>query len=149
MVIIALLLIAAGAAVAASMIIENTAQNHITLFGQGVDTSATMIFLLGAAAMLAVLLGVWLLQRGAARSRRRRREVKTLKRSRREEVGALEQERARLASEKADLESKLAREHEARIAESETTAATGATAAPIDRREVDLTEAERRETTGR
>lgn len=119
MVVIGLLLIAVALAVGLSIVVENTGSTELEVFGVTVDATGTGVFLTGAATMLALLLGVWLVQGGLARARRRRAEVKALRAERGAEAERLEAERARLAEEKARLERE--REHQ-RVAASSTTA---------------------------
>lgn len=156
MVVIALLLIIVGAGVAVSVLLENTDSTTLTLFGADISATYAAIFLVGAGCMLAILLGTWLLQLGFARSRRRRREVKSLKRSRSTEADGLEQERTRLAQDKADLEERLAGERSQAPTAAATPGSTSATRVGdvVDdgrntEHQVDLTAAERRERSGR
>lgn len=146
MVVIALILILVGAGIAVSAVLENSESTTLELFGTNIDASGTAVFLLGAASMLAVLLGTWLLQVSLARSRRRHKEVKNLKKEH-NDVSALEADRNRLEHEKASLEAQLSRNQGERAhGTGSTTKHPGSGDTTTDgRSRVDLTEAERRD----
>lgn len=78
MLLLGLLLIAAGAAIilAAFFTTDVSATGQIQLIG--IDTSARTLFLLGIIAAVAVLWGLWIIKFGAKRGLRQRREQKKM-----------------------------------------------------------------------
>jgi membrane protein implicated in regulation of membrane protease activity len=99
MVILGLLLLIIAVIAAITAIARGNVAVHIDLGWFTVKTDTGVVFFLGAAAMLAFVIGWWLLARGMRRGRERRREVKALRKR-----AVTSEETAR-------------REHEARVAE--------------------------------
>jgi hypothetical protein len=109
MLLIGLLLILLAVIVGSAILIDATEAQTIEVFGISVSTTGAGVFVAGAVTMLALLVGVWMARLAMARSRRRRAEVKNLKRDRSESLTRLEEEKAALAAE---LErERAAREH--------------------------------------
>src|SRR3712207_1273574 len=106
MIVLALLLIVGAVLVAVGVLLNATGDATLEAFGVDVSTNEGGLFIAGAATMLAFLLGLWLLAKAMQRGRRRRSEVKNLKRSRSSEV-------ERLQAEKAELEEAVRRERSA------------------------------------
>lgn len=98
MLLIGLLLIALAVLFGWAIIVDATEPQTLTVFGVTANTTGAGVFLTGAATMLALLVGLWLIQVAMRRARRRRAEVKRLKRER-EQAERLEQEKAALAAE--------------------------------------------------
>ena len=99
MIVLALLLIVGAALVAVGVLLNATGDATLEAFGVDVSTNEGGLFIAGAATMLAFLLGLWLLAKATQRARRRRSEVKNLKRSRSSEVERLQAEKAQLEEE--------------------------------------------------
>jgi membrane protein DedA with SNARE-associated domain len=97
-----LLVLLAGGAVAL-VLTEDTAR--YILFGYTFELNHVEMFLAGAAAMAALLVGLWLMGSGSRRSARRRRRLRSAKAEASNRV-------ARLEDEKRDLERKLENDHE-------------------------------------
>lgn len=68
-------------------------------FGNHFQLAATTVFFLGAGTMLALLLGLWLLQSGLRRSARKSRELRTLKKEQKHQA-RLDAEHQRHAAER-------------------------------------------------
>lgn len=117
MLVLAVLLIAASAAALVVIALQATEPVTVTMLGSSLETTSREVFLAGTALGLVLAVALWLLKSSSARSRRRRAEVRDLKKTRRSEV-------ARLEAEKAELENAL---HERRTA---PTAAPSGTPAP-------------------
>ena len=103
MIVIAILLIALAAAFAVAVALQATEPVTVDMLGMSADTSTREIFFAGVLAAAVFGIGLWLLKASTARARRKRQEIKDLKRGRRTEV-------ERLEAEKAELESALRRE---------------------------------------
>ena len=90
MVLLGLLLLAAGVATAIAVATENTDQTSFDMFGQTVeDVTMGGLFLIGCAVGAASLLGLWMIAAGLKRARLRRaqnRHVVTQTRTRAEEL---------------------------------------------------------------
>ena len=99
MLIIGLLLIAAALLVGSAILLDATERQTVEVFGVSVDTTDAGVFVAGAVTMLTLLIGVWITQLALARARRRRAEMKSLKRDRTESVSRLEEEKAELAAQ--------------------------------------------------
>lgn len=67
-------------------------------FGNHFQVAATTVFFLGAGTMLALLLGLWLLQSGLRRSARKSRELRALKKEQKHQA-KLDAEQQRYAAE--------------------------------------------------
>ena len=96
MLVLGLLLLAAGGAVAVAVALHNTDAATVTAFGSSFDTTVLGVFLAGAACGLAVMLGLALMASSARRRRVRRRTV-------RGELKDVRSENERLADENAEL----------------------------------------------
>jgi hypothetical protein len=99
MALLGLLLILASGALAAGIVLGTTGDSstQVAWFDQLTrDTTVAAVFGLGAAAGVALLLGLWLLSGGLKRGRRRRVERKRLAAERRDEAAALEERNAEL-----------------------------------------------------
>ncbi|MGN6242102.1 MAG: hypothetical protein ACTHQ3_00330 [Motilibacteraceae bacterium] len=104
MAVLGLLLVLLVAALVVGVIYDNGAASTLHVFGVGIDATVIGVFLTGAAAMLVLLLGLWLLTSSARRARRTRRERKAMEHEREAHEAELEQERARLAEERERLD---------------------------------------------
>jgi flagellar biosynthesis/type III secretory pathway M-ring protein FliF/YscJ len=136
MIVLALLLIIGAVLVAVGVLLNATGDATLEAFGVDISTNEGGLFIAGAATMLAFLLGLWLLAKATARARRRRSEVKNLKRSRSSEV-------ERLQAEKAELEEEVRRERTSH-ADPDSSVTTGTDVSGGHRR-IHLTEAERQQ----
>jgi membrane protein implicated in regulation of membrane protease activity len=96
MVIIGLLLIVGAVVLSIGILINATGSATLEAFGVSVSTNEAGLFIAGAVAMLAFLIGVWLLLATGKRARRRRREIKDERHQRQTEVERLREENARL-----------------------------------------------------
>ena len=99
MLILGLLLIAAAVVVGWAIIADATEPQQLDVFGVQFDTTGAGVFIAGAATMLALVLGIALLQLAMARARKRRQKNKALKNEKKESVHRLEEEKAHLAAE--------------------------------------------------
>ena len=100
MLILGLLLIAAALVVGWAIIADATERQTLDVFGVQFDnTTGAAVFIAGAATMLALVLGIALIQLAMARARRRRQKNKALKNEKKESVHRLEEEKAQLAAE--------------------------------------------------
>lgn len=104
MAVLGLLLVLLVAALVVGVIYDNGAASTLHVFGVGIDATVIGVFLTGAAAMLVLLLGLWLLTASARRARRARQERKAMEHERAAHEAELEQERARLAEERERLD---------------------------------------------
>jgi hypothetical protein len=98
---IGLLLLAAAAAVAAGIIMDNTDPSHLTAFGQavpGIDNE-WQVFLAGAAVAVVFVVGMMLTFAGAGRIIRARRDLRYLREEHEESLTTLEMEKRRLQNE--------------------------------------------------
>lgn len=118
---LALLLIAAAAVFATAVVYDGGEPATLNLFGWSFTTTTLGVFIAGAAAMLAVVLGLLMLKSSAARARKRRVQTKSLKqnlaeeREARERAEAEARERdARAAKEREEFEARAAAERAAR-----------------------------------
>jgi hypothetical protein len=141
MIVIGLVLMAAGVALTVAMLTQNTGPTTLDIFGMKVDGTQAGLFIAGAAAMLAFLIGFYLVRLAVARGHRRRTEVRTLRRERHDESQKVQAERARLEQERLRLAEEKARLASAAGTGDQPTRAGGSTAYG-DR--VDLTGRERR-----
>ncbi|MBO2466176.1 hypothetical protein [Actinomadura violacea] len=98
---IGLLLLAAAAAVAAGIIMDNTDPSHITAFGQAVPGihNEWQVFLAGAAVAVVFVVGAMLTFAGAGRLLRARRDLRYLREEHEESLTTLEMEKRRLQRE--------------------------------------------------
>ncbi len=94
--ILAVLLIAVAVVVTVGILLEATQAAPLDVWGISLPTTASGVFLLGAATMLVFLLGLGLLIRSTKKARARRAEVKALQRERVHAVSQLEREKAEL-----------------------------------------------------
>lgn len=137
MIVLGLLLIVAALALGAAVMSDGTETQSLDIFGVDVSTSAAGLFGAGAATMLGLVLGVWLVQSALNRKRRRRQERKVAERERKESVSRLEAEKAELADrlerERAERDARTApvspADHDDRPVVTGTTGATEATQA--------------------
>lgn len=104
MAVLGLVLVLLVAALVVGVVYDNGAATTLHVFGVGIDANVISVFLVGAAAMFVLLLGLWLLSASARRARRNRRERKAMEREREQREAELEQERARLAEERERLD---------------------------------------------
>jgi uncharacterized protein HemY len=81
MVIIGLLLIALAVVFAASVLTGSNPSLRLDLHAFKVDTSLTGVYLSGIATLVVAAIGLWLLRSGLRKSRKRRSEVKQLRRT--------------------------------------------------------------------
>jgi ABC-type nickel/cobalt efflux system permease component RcnA len=107
--VLGLLLVLLVAALVVGVIYDNGAASTLHVFGVGIDATVIGVFLTGAAAMLVLLLGLWLLTASARRARRQRRERKAMEHERAAHEAELEQERTRLAEERERLDAERSR----------------------------------------
>lgn len=96
MIVLALLLILGAVALSIGVLMNATGPATLEAFGMSLSTTEGGLFLAGAGAMLALLLGLWLLAVSGKRARRRRSKVQSLERERHGEVERLQEENARL-----------------------------------------------------
>jgi uncharacterized protein YlxW (UPF0749 family) len=115
-----LLFMIVAAAVTAGAIYDGGESAEFEVFGQTIGTTIGGIFVAGLATMLLFFVGVWMLMRSLARSRRKRIERKETKNRQKESVSKIEDERAQLRAENEALQERLASERS-------TTASTDAT----------------------
>ncbi|NHC44342.1 hypothetical protein [Motilibacter aurantiacus] len=150
MIVIAVLLIALAVGVAVAVALQANEAVTVDMLGVSADTAAREVFFAGVLAAVVFGVGLWLLKASTARARRRRHEIKSLKRGRTQEV-------ERLQAEKAELESALREQRStpapAATGSTDTTPAGGSSALPRDGRgqtaqSLDLTAAERRARAG-
>lgn len=104
-----LLFMIVAAAVTAGALYDGGESATFEIFGQTVGTTVGGVFVAGLATMLVFLLGVWLLMRSMARSRRKRHERKETRTREQESASKIEEERARLRAENEQLQERLAR----------------------------------------
>src|SRR4051794_27083817 len=107
MLVLGLVLILLAAAVGAGAVFDGGEKASVELLGTTVDTTVAGVFFTGAATMLLLLLGVWLVTASMGRARRKRAERKDAKRRQRDSVQALEEERAQLRAENERLAGQL------------------------------------------
>jgi ABC-type nickel/cobalt efflux system permease component RcnA len=107
MLIIGLVLILAAALVGFGAVYDGGEAATVEVFGVSVDTTVGGVFLAGAATMLVLLLGLWLLTSSMGRARRKRAERKEIKRRHRDSVARLEEERTQLRAENERLNERL------------------------------------------
>ena len=105
-----LLFMIVAAAVTAGAIYDGGESVDFEVFGQTIGTTVGGVFIAGVATMLLFFVGVWMLMRSLARSRRKRLERKETKNRQRESVSKIEEERAQLRAENEALQERLARE---------------------------------------
>jgi uncharacterized protein YlxW (UPF0749 family) len=125
-----LLFMIVAAAVTAGAIYDGGESADFEVFGQTIGTTIAGVFVAGLATMLLFFVGVWMLMRSLARSRRKRIERKETKTRQRESVTKIEEERAQLRAENEALQERLARDHRP---ESATATDDTQVAAPTDR----------------
>ena len=130
-----LLFMIVAAAVTAGAIYDGGESVDFEVFGQTIGTTVGGVFIAGVATMLLFFVGVWMLMKSLARSRRKRVERKETKTRQRESVSKIEEERAQLRAENEALQEKLAREHRPDSA----TTADDTQVAPAADRPVDTT----------
>ena len=105
-----LLFMIVAAAVTAGAIYDGGESAEFEVFGQTIGTTVGGVFIAGLATMLLFFVGVWMLMRSLARSRRKRIERKETKHRQKESVSKIEEERAQLRAENEALQERLARE---------------------------------------
>ncbi|MGI5324901.1 hypothetical protein [Actinomadura nitritigenes] len=129
---IGLLLLAAAAAVAAGIIMDNTDPSHLTAFGQAVPGihNEWQVFLAGAAVAVVFVVGMMLTFAGAGRILRARRDLRYLREEHEESLTTLEMEKRRLQSELARVRQNG---RPAPSAPSGPSATSGAGAPPLSR----------------
>ena len=130
-----LLFMIVAAAVTAGAIYDGGESVDFEVFGQTIGTTVGGVFIAGVATMLLFFVGVWMLMKSLARSRRKRVERKETKSRQRESVSKIEEERAQLRAENEALQEKLARERRPDSA----TATDDTQVAPAADRPVDTT----------
>ena len=124
-----LLFMIVAAAVTAGAIYDGGESAEFEVFGQTIGTTVGGVFIAGLATMLLFFVGVWMLMRSLARSRRKRIERKQTKNRQKESVSKIEEERAQLRAENEALQERLARE---RRPDSTTTTDDTTVAKPSD-----------------
>ncbi len=105
-----LLFMIVAAAITAGAIYDGGESAEFEVFGQTVGTTVGGVFVAGLATMLLFFVGVYLLMKSLARSRRKRIERKETKTRQKESVSKIEEERAQLRAENEALQERLARE---------------------------------------
>ena len=105
-----LLFMIVAAAVTAGAIYDGGEDAQFEVFGQTIGTTVGGVFVAGVATLLLFFLGVYLMMKSLARSRRKRHERKETKTRTRESVSKIEEERAKLRAENEALQERLARE---------------------------------------
>ena len=106
-----LLFMIVAAAVTAGAIYDGGESAEFEVFGQTIGTTVGGVFVAGLATMLLFFIGVYLLMKSLARSRRKRIQRKETKTRQKESVSKIEEERAQLRAENEALQERLAREH--------------------------------------
>ena len=130
-----LLFMIVAAAVTAGAIYDGGEDAQFEVFGQTIGTTVGGVFVAGIATLLLFFLGVYLLMKSLARSRRKRHERKETKTRQRESVSKIEEERAKLRAENEALQERLARERRPdTAASSDSTAAAGSDETMLDHR---------------
>lgn len=81
MAVLALVLILVALVFGFGVLVGNTGPQSLNVFGIDISATSAGIFLAGAATMLVLLSGLWMLQAGARRARRKRAEVKSLRKA--------------------------------------------------------------------
>jgi hypothetical protein len=107
MLVLGLILILGAAALGVGLVYDGGESATAEIFGATVDTTVTGVFLTGAATMLALLVGLWLLTSSMGRARRKRGERKESRRRQRDSVARLEEERTQLRAENERLSERL------------------------------------------
>ena len=95
MAVLGFLIVVIVVAASVAVLLRGGASVRMDLEWFTVNTDAYVVFLAGVGATLLFFLGVWLMVGGAKRSRRRRLEVKALKKQARESEKARREEEAR------------------------------------------------------
>jgi ABC-type nickel/cobalt efflux system permease component RcnA len=132
-----LLFMIVAAAVTAGAIYDGGEDAEFEVFGQTIGTTVSGVFVAGIATMLLFFLGVYLLMKSLARSRRKRHERKETKTRQRESVSKIEEERAQLRAENEALQEKLARDRRPDPATTTGETATASDETMVDKRHVD------------
>jgi hypothetical protein len=111
MAIIGLLLLLLALALVIGVVVDNNVQVIFDVFGTTIDDlTVAGLFVAGVLTGLIGVVGLWMMKVGAARSRRRRLEVREERDRERSSIEQLAMEREQLAAEKAQLEAQLQRE---------------------------------------
>jgi uncharacterized integral membrane protein len=97
-----LLLVVAAGVVGVVVVLDNTDAVSVSAFGTTLDTTTAGVFLAGAVAGLALMLGLAMMSIGARRRRTKRRAAKAQVREARTEADVLAEENARLRAQVAD-----------------------------------------------
>jgi hypothetical protein len=127
MLILGLLLIAAAVVVGWAIIADATEAQPLDVFGvEFENATGASVFIAGALTMLALLLGLALIQLALSRARKRRARTKELQHDKVRSVSRLEQEKAQL---EAELEAERSRRAETHHVERTRTTSTGVPAA--------------------
>jgi len=116
-----LLFMIVAAAVTGSAIYDGGEDVQFEVFGTEIGTTVGGVFVAGLATMLLFFVGVWMLMRSLARSRRKRIERKETKNRQKESVSKIEEERAQLRAENEALQERLARERNSAGSSDDTT----------------------------
>ncbi|CNG03215.1 Uncharacterised protein [Mycobacterium tuberculosis] len=112
MVFLGFLLVAAAVAVSAGVVLDNTGDAQLVLFGQSVPglSSEWQVFLAGAGVAVVFVLGMTLFVTGAGRRIRTRRDLRDLREEHEESLTTLEMEKRRLERELARVRQGSARQ---------------------------------------
>jgi uncharacterized integral membrane protein len=97
-----LLLVVAAGVVGVAVVLDNTDAASVSAFGTTLDTTTAGVFVAGAVAGLALMLGLAMMSVGAHRRRTKRRAAKAQVREARTEAEVLAEENARLRAQVAD-----------------------------------------------
>jgi cytoskeletal protein RodZ len=80
MVVLGIILVVVAVLVGLGVGIASSSSASIEGFGMEVETTAALVYFAGAVTAIVLLAGLWLMKKGTARTYRRRKEVKTLRR---------------------------------------------------------------------
>jgi hypothetical protein len=112
MVVLAVVLIALAAVVTVGVVLAGPTSTTLGFFDSTINTNTASVFFAGLAIGVVFLLALGLMRIGLRRGRQRRDEVRALRERHTKSVRELEQEKERLAREKAELTERLGHEPE-------------------------------------
>ena len=107
MLIIGLLLVLAALAACGAVIYDGAETTRVEFFGHTATMSVAAIFFIGVATMIVLFLGLWMMAGSVRRARRRRLARREARLEHRDSVRSLEDEKAQLAEQNAQLERRL------------------------------------------
>lgn len=107
MIVLGLILILGAAALTAGLVYDGGESASVEILGATVNTTVTGVFLTGAATMLCLVIGLWLVRSSLGRAHRKRGDRKAARRQHRDSVARLEDERSELRAENERLSERL------------------------------------------